>query len=558
MRSRNPLAASLAMALAIMVLPAVAAAEEEDGVWADAEDLVEQAAAVEIELDEEIAPPPAFPDADGVLRLDHRSPSWRWAIGGQLLALTGGTIWYVLDEETNAVDWDYRGIYSDDPDLELRPQSDVWRRFDGWRFDDNVMVLNTPLHPMAGSGYYLLARSSSLGMLGSLLAANTTSLVWETVIEHQEVVSINDLVYTGLGGFPLGEMYYQLGQFFRHSEPTRLNRALSWVFGLPLQLRDLVHGTSPQYDGPVDERGWPTDIWHNFVLHTGFGTGITADSYLELGASAELNRLPDFQAAGEHEGFVYGPLKSSLAASISANDDYVHNWKLDGRVDFAGHYLHDMTDEDGPVEGTSLFVGTGMGFRHVQHWFQNEPLAQGDFLSRYGIVHLPGLRLDTSWMHEAATLRLSYSAYPDITSIDSVAYPIFAEETGRQAARTVLANERYYYGFGFSNLLRLEADMDPAHFHVQADLHWSRSINARDRFKHEEERFGPDADDYLTLIDRVANVEMGALFALPAYNMRAGLVGQMRRHDGTVRDGGNEWTADRRDLRMLGVLQLVY
>lgn len=499
-------------------------------------------------------------DSDGLLRLEHRDTSWRWLLGGQLFSMTGGTIWYVLDEETNAVDWDYTGWYSDDPELELRPQSEVWRGLDGWRFDDNVMVLNTPLHPLAGSGYYLLARSSSLGMLGSFLAANSTSMFWETVIEHQEVVSVNDLIYTGVGGFPIGEFYYQLGQFFRHSEQTRLNRALSWVFGLPLQLRDAIHGTSPDpgVDLSLGDRGWPTDIWHQFVLHSGAGRGMTADGYLELGASAQLARLPDYRGEGEHDQWLTGPLQSSLAASVSANGDYVHNWKIDARLDMAGYYRHDVSADAGQRQGTSLFLGTGMGFRHIQHWYQPEPLADGDFLSRYGIVHLPGLRLDFSWMNEHADIHLKYAALPDVTSIDSVAYPEFEQATGREAPRTVLADERYYYGVGLSNLLRIDIDMAPAHFHGDLAVHWSRSINSLDRFKDDPERFGDDLDGYLTLVDRITSLELGAMFDLPLPDLRAGIVGQMRRHHGVVRDGAEEWDADRHDMRFLGTLRLVY
>ena len=553
MSSRSRVAVALvASAVALLSWNATAAADEsEQSPQEQAEEQV---------LDQAVTAPPEVGPVEkrGVPRFDNRPISWRWALGGQAFGLTGGTIWYVLDEETKAVDWDYTGWYSDDPELELRPQSEVWKGLDGFRFDDNVMVLNTPLHPLAGSGYYLLARSSSMGMLASFLTANTTSFLWEAVIEHQEVISVNDQIYTGIGGFPLGEFYYQMGQYFRHSEPTRFNRAMSWVFGLPLQLRDLVHGTSPQRGGLTD-RGFPEDIWAKFVLHTGAGAGLTADGYGEVGASGELIRLPDFQAEGEHSKWVFGPLQSSLATSLSLNNDYVHNWKIDAQVDMAGYYHHDISDSGGHLEGTSLFVGTGMGFRHVQHWYQEEPLADGDFLSRYGIVHLPGLRLDGSWLSEHADVRLSYSALPGITSIDSVAYPVYRDETGREAARTVLADERYYYGWGISNLLRLEVDMDPAHFHLNADIHWSRSINALDRFKHEEERFGEDGDGYLTLTDLVSELELGVLFALPVSNLRAGAIAQARRHNGTLTDAtDDEWSADRRDVRALGTIQLVY
>ena len=485
--------------------------------------------------------------------------SWRWVIGGQLFALTGGTIWYALDEETNAVDWDYSGLWGDAPDdLEMRPQSEAWRGLDGWRFDDNVMVLNTPLHPLAGSSYYILARSSSLGMLGSFLAQNATSMTWETVIEHQEVTSVNDLILTGVGGVPLGEMYYQMGEYFRRGERTRFNRVMSWIFGLPSQLRDVIHGRTPGHALTLDERGLPDDTWSRFVLHSGVGGEINAGPYGEIGVSGELSQLPDYRRAGDHDGWLTGPLKTSLAASLSADDNRVNNWKIDARLDLAGYYLNEIDGEAGEEEGTSLFVGTGMGFRHVQHWYEEEVLVDSDFLGRYGIVHLPGFRLEASWFGGEADIHFSYAALPDFTSIDSVAYPEYFADTGRIAPRTVLADERYYYGWGFSNLLRLEFDIAAAHVYGNLDLHWTRSIDRLDRFKHDTERFGEDLDGYLSLTDSVTHLEVGALFDMPIPNLRTGIIAEGRQRRGTVDDGNDQWNQQRRDVRVLGTVQMVY
>ena len=480
------------------------------------------------------------------------STDW-WRTGAwQTVAMIGATIWYLSYDELNAEDWDYTGLYSNDPEFELRPQSEVWRNFGGWRFDDNVMYLNTPLHPMAGAGYYLLARGSNLGMWASVLVTNLTSFFWEAGIEHQEVISLNDLVLTGVGGIPLGEVYHQLGRFFRSSEPTTFNRVMSWIFATPTELHDLIDGTAPLYPGERGDFGWPTNTWHRFVLQPAMGSSVAdgADSArhdAELFAEAELNRLPNYREEGDRAEWVSGPLYTQIAAQFSAGGGDVYSWGLEGALDFAGHHRQMI----GESTGAGWFAGLGMAFRHYQHRF-------GGVLDRYGLVHLPGPVADATFMTGPADVRLRLGVYPDFSSIDSRAYPRFRDQTGRVDGRTVLDDERYYYGWGLSALTRLEVDVDPVHLHWNWDLHWARSIDTLDRYWDDEERFGADLDGYLHLTDSASTHKLSAMIQTPIPRLRTGLIGEYRGRAGTVSDGDDTWSDDIADWRGMVAGQLVY
>ncbi len=478
----------------------------------------------------------------------NHDPMWWRAGGWQAAALTAGTIWYFSYGDLNSVDWDFAGLYSDDP--ELRPQSEVWKNFGGWRLDDNVMFLNTPLHPMAGAAYYLLGRGHNLGMWSSILLANLTSFFWEAGIEHHEVISLNDMILTGIGGIPLGEFYHQFGQFFRSAEPTWYNQAMAWVFAAPSQINDLIDGTGPLYVGARDDRGWPEATWHRFEIRPGFSAaGVVGDQRTrfdgEITASAELVRLPDFRRTGERNEWLTGPLRSKLETGIAAGGGDIYSWGLRGELDFAGYYRHRVADG----VGTSFFAGAGLAFDHQQHRYDGG-------LDRYGLVHLPGLRLDGSWLTGPADVRVRYGVHPDFASIDSVAYPVYRDETGRRAGRTVLDDERYYMGWGLTNMLGIEVEASPAHLHWDARVHWARGWNALDRFWDDEERFGQDLDGYLTVTDTVWHHEVGALFDTPVSSLQTGVVGEYRSRAGTVEDGEETWSDRRRDLRGLGVVRM--
>ena len=508
---------------------------------------------------------------------DPRQLSWRWLIGGQVFELTAGIVWYLTDEETNEVDWDYSGIYTSRDVVEegnmgpreLRPQRERWRGLDGFRFEDNVMVLNSPLHPMAGAGYYILARSASAGMAGSALTAQVSSLVWEGAIEHMEVFSINDQLLTAAGGVALGEAYFQLGDFFRRAEPTRFNRSMAWVFGFPSQLRDRIHG----YDAPqaraYGDHGWPEEIWNRFTIEPAFSVASTraegeegfGDPRFdgELAVAMEISNLPDYRRSGEHSRWISGPLYSSLSANLAMGSD-VHDWGLRSELDFAGYYRHDLRGEDvGSRRGTSLFVGTGLGFRHVQHRFDDAgAFDERRFLDRHGIVHFPGLRLDASWFTGVADVRLRYGLTPDFAAMESRAYRDFraAGQEEYQGFQTVVEKEGYYYGAGFSSLVDLEVTIDPVHLHWGWDLHWTSSIDRADRFKDFEEFEG-----YLSMTDLVSTHEVGAMFDIPVSNLRAGVRGEYRQRSGTLQEPGEEGDfveSQSSELRGLGVLQLSY
>lgn len=482
-------------------------------------------------------------------------PPYYWRATGLLgTSIAIATWWYLSADEINTKDWDFGGLFTSDEDL--RPQSEKWRNFGGWRFDDNEMYLNTPLHPMAGAGFHILARSNHLGFWGSVLAANLTNLVWEMGVEHHEVIALNDLVFTGIGGIPMGEAYYQIGQFFRRSEPTISNQILSWLFGAPLQFNDLIDDTGPIYLGGRDDLGWPSDIWHRFVLQSSVSTSSEQHSDLrrqdlEIGGEAEIVLLPDFRRRGTHDRWLAGPLATTLASSIASGDEGIYNWKLVGSMDLAGYYRQDIQGDLGLERGHSLFVGTGLAFRHIQHRY-------GNFLDRYGIVHLPGLSVDASWMTAPANFRLRYGFYPDMTNIDSRAYPVYEHRTGQTAGRTVLANEGYYHGWGLSSLLRLEADIAFLNLFWGWDFHFSRSIDRWDRFDYDEERFGENLDEYLSLTDIVSHQQAGALVTLPYSHIRIGFIGERRRREGILEEDGELWRGGNNEWRAMGVFQLHY
>ena len=461
-------------------------------------------------------------------------------------AMAWATWWYHAASDLNSRDWDFAGLHSDDP--ELRSQANKWLRLEGFRFDDNVMHFNTPMHPLAGAGYHIIARSNHMGIWMSILAGNLTGVFWEAVIEHHEVMSLNDLIFTGIAGIPMGEAYMQLGQFFRRANPTPLNRALSWIFAAPMEFHDLIDGTGPLHFGERGEMGWPTESWHHFNLYvTGSAAtleGATDRVDLGVGLDTELVRLPNWRRPGVEDRFVTGPLSTELDASFTAGARGMLGWHVHGAMDFLGWYRQEIKDEPGAgLRGYSAFAGLGMAFRHHQHDY-------GDYNDRYGVLNLPGLSLHGALARGPLRARARYRLTPDLTANDSRAVGTFEAQTGRSPNRTVLADWGYYYGYGFSHGVRMDADLARFRLFYDLDYHWIRSIDGLDRY---------DAQDLLTVDDRILTHRGGVSVGLPWEPLRLGVETEVRDRRGTITDqAGGVFSDQSFQWRALGVIQALF
>ncbi|RAL23873.1 hypothetical protein DL240_06910 [Lujinxingia litoralis] len=437
-------------------------------------------------------------------------------------ALGVGTAWYWLNTDINATDWDYT----------LSTQVERHRSFAGWRMDSNEMYLNSPLHPVAGGVYYTLARANDLPLWESFVAAMLATLIWEVAVEYKEIVSLNDLVLTGVAGVPLGEAYYQLGHYFRRSSATPVNRALAWVFGAPSQFHDWADGRGVSPSGELDAMGWPSDSWRRFRLRLGAGAatprarweggtpeGARQDVHLEAGS--ELVFLPGYRSAGRQFGWEVGTLATRLRGEFAGGTAGVHRWGFEGGVDLAGWYGQSMLRGEDGGRGLGAFLGTGMGFRHEEHVY-------GDELDRFGMMHLPGVVAEHWGARGRVGWRLRYGISPDFSAIDSRVLPEYAPDGNMEGQRGSLA-EGYYFGWGLTQELGLELDI--ARVHVRADWRQHRvwSIQGVDRLQE-------SIEDELELYDRVDVGRLELMSSWPVERVRLGTVLERRGRLGRIDD----------------------
>ncbi len=191
------------------------------------------------------------------------------ALGG-VVAVNG--LIHIWDRFVVQNDW--AQVYWDDIN---RP----WKRT--IKFDEDWYWTNFVLHPYQGSLYYLGARNSGLNPLESFFVAAAGSITWEYICETNEP-SVNDLVYTPVGGFVVGEMLYRLGLEAQGRKKT------FWSFvANPMRI----------YTDPLLRHSppGPTGLLQSFSIKTGFGTSL-ANTWLSSNYSDCFELFPVFASAG--------------------------------------------------------------------------------------------------------------------------------------------------------------------------------------------------------------------------------------------------------------------
>jgi hypothetical protein len=388
-----------------------------------------------------------------------------WLELGLFMSVSGGRYLYRYTQGGDIEDWDFQITWHDQ-----------LRRFftlAAWRFDSNGWRDNWT-HSLAGGIYYQFSRTNNLSWVQSWLMSVAGSSFWEYCVELHEVVSINDQIMTGLGGYPLGESLYQLTRYLAN-QPNLILRAMGFLnpaneFNQWLDRKDAA---SMAYAQPR---------WHDFSLSSGVRTLSSAGQATQTGAYFALDtpimELPEYGAAGETSETV----KDTYFSRISV--DYTRRGGQADEVNItadARSWAYVRQDIDAGLEGYCLSIGFGSGFQY----FKKRPLDHYDiyqisvdqsvealdlvrprgFTDKLALIHLAGPVLDWTLFRRGWKFRSVTSATFDFGMINAFALNEYSTLHDIAGMKTTVVYYGYYYGFGGT-------------FTESADLEWG-SFRAR-------------------------------------------------------------------------------
>lgn len=452
-------------------------------------------------------------------------------------AMAIGVAWYESQIEVNKRDFDFDRTWSE--------QARRLTTSDGYRFDDNARYLNIG-HSLVGSYYHLFARVNGGSMLQALLFDFTASSVWELTVEHREVVSVNDTITTAIGGVPLGEGLYRIGEFFARSRPTAANRTLMGVFS-PARAIAYLHGDTvrPSSAG-FDGHGLAADAHHRFVLSYGGTTAVSGADTDAWQSSAladfELVDLPSYGRPGQRDRALHGGEMTRIAVAYTGSRRDMQSMTLFARSSLWGRYRQNTRSAGRGLDGHSAFVGSSTAFELAYHDL-------GDVTDFLTAVHVVGPSADVTLHRSPWQLRLAADLYPDFALVRPFALDSAANRAEDVPGQSTLEHD-YYYALGLTAAARAEASFRQAR--VGAAIEWNAydAIEGLDR--HQKPYTSPTGvpheaiTDDPAMADQRLQLRLYSESPLPFTELRFGASLDYLRRKGTATDASRE----HEDLRL--------
>jgi len=457
-----------------------------------------------------------------------------------LMAL--GAAWYEAEIDFNRQDFDFDRSWSGQAQRLLTTR--------GYRFDDNDRRTNIG-HAFVGRTYHGVARANHATLLQAFLFDLTASSVWEAAIEHREVFSLNDTVVTAVGGVPLGEASFQIGELFARSAPTWRNRLLMAAFSPARAFLSLTEGGHLPHVSSLDRHGLADDASHRFVLSTG-GTFValapaTPTTAAPIGATdpgsgtlvarldLELINLRAYGREGNVRRTLAGGEATGLALSYQGTAERLDQVTVTARSSLFGTFSQELTGavDTGSAHGQSLLLAAGSAFDLTLTEGDRTP----DFLTA---VHMIGPTADALIYRGPMIVRLSSDLYGDFAMVRPFALGPDAPASLLEGTKSVLRERDYYYALGLTAAARAEARYRS--LRAGAALEWSGydSIEGLDR---QQDTFvsptgitHPGVSDDFPITDQRFKLRVYTELPTPVDELRLGLSLDMQRRSGALKD----------------------
>jgi len=308
-------------------------------------------------------------------------------------------------------------------------------------------------HPIAGTGYYLIARGNGFGVIGSALATVLASATWQFFSEWNEKVATNDLLVTPAAGWVIGEASYQVGQYFLDRGPGLIDCVGAVLFSPIAAMNDARAcrlGENQKYHRGDQRR------WHRFDLEVGsqrsvFGAGQMV-SQLELAADARITSHRFYQRPGAGNNLAGPGQWTTLETSWLIGNDAEQGAQFHADSIAVGQYRRHYREspDNGLPDGWGSLLALGSSFNYGSRAIP----VRWDRVMSVGLV---GPMFELTASESPFELRVRAAAYYGFAQVTSLAYPQVASTLSNEVIQTVLREQGYYYAQAFLPSAEMEA-----------------------------------------------------------------------------------------------------
>ncbi|HLP60158.1 MAG TPA: DUF3943 domain-containing protein [Candidatus Deferrimicrobium sp.] len=386
---------------------------------------------------------------------------------------------YWIRQDVMKEDWEYHFTWED--------QKKRIFLLDGFRMDSNSYAFNWT-HSLAGGIYYNYARTNRFNKSGSLLYTIACSFLWESLVEFREVISINDMIATPLGGIGFGEATFQLGRLFRSQRPTFFNKIARLASNPIMSINEWLDRKKYKNQFAF-QKG---QFWNDCRLVAGprFDTisGQSTHNFMQLGLETQVFNLPDYGEQGSSSLYLKDTLYSEYNMSITFSDKGMHQFDFFAKPVLFGYFSQKIQGSSASHDrrGYSLFIGAACGFDVMSLEPKSELPANStvpDKEDKHCIINLLGPAFDLSIYRDKLKIRFSADAYPDFALIHSHVYKKYAQLHEVGTTKSTLWEHGYYYALGLTLSSQLQIEYANLELKGAVKFHYYDSIEGMDRFQ---------------------------------------------------------------------------
>ncbi len=394
-------------------------------------------------------------------------------------------------------DWQYELTWED--------QKIRFFSLEAHRFDSNPFFTNWT-HALSGAGYYNIARYHRLNKLESLLFMFGSSLFWEYFTEWREVISINDTIFSGIGGgLSVGEPLYQIGSYFTQKGGV-LNKILGFFFNPIVALNELLDKEKNKSRIKRTELCKPHfDLYFGQKQVSFKGYENSSSQLFNIGMETRFYTIPGYREPGTINKFIKDTLLSEFFVDLTFGANTCEEHSIFTRAVVFGHFIQKIKqDSYKNLKGYSFFAGAGSAFdffkkRAIAYYDQfeyhfdftggEEAPQPTEFTDKLAILNLIGPVFELSIYSGQFEFRSSISAYIDFALLNSLALNEYSinNDLYEPQMKTTLSHYGYYYAFGFT----FSSDMDLNYKNIQLKgkikYQYYNSIEGLDRFQDDVE-----------------------------------------------------------------------
>jgi len=384
-------------------------------------------------------------------------------------------------------DWQFK--------LTWRDQRRKFFTSEGLRLDSNNFRLNWT-HGAAGALYYSFGRTNGLGPAGSFLFSAGGSLFWEYGAEWREISSINDHLYTSVGGMAIAEALFHVGSHFRNRSGVA-NRLAGLATNPMVAINDLLDGKSRPPRVPVD-------TWHDFRLSTGGLSGARlpesgrAPTQRAVNLDLRVVTLPNYGGSGRGRGRYGSTVDNAFHLDLGMLGNAVEVFGMSARTTLLGWWWKDVrVDDRGLRHGHDFWLGAQIAW----DLYQRAPIAPYDghdlgmkdrwlpreqptrYTDKLSSVHFPGPTVALTTYAGRLRTRLDLGAALNFSMVNSLPFNQYSATHDTMGAKTTLHNWGYYYALGATITGRAEAEIGAWRATAGFDYRRFRSIQGLDRYQ---------------------------------------------------------------------------